>query len=216
MIPLRPTSSHAPPPPVPTTAAAELERTCEALHLAALIQRMGTRDESALTDFHRIMADRFYSMALRMLGDRESAADALQDCMVCLWRDAPRYDPRRGDAFTWSAMILRGRCLDHLRRRRRRATGLARWEQTQSALTTDSPAGGLEDLFFRETLEHVRSALRQLEPGDRECLHAALFEPGTTTECADALGLTAGTLKVRIHRAMQRLRNLLGTTSTLP
>lgn len=205
-----PSRRSASAPASPATAAAEMTRACAALDLNGLIGRMASCDEAALTDFHRIMADRLFSMALRMLGDRESAAEALQDCMVRLWQNAARFDPQRGDAFTWAAMILRGVCLDQLRSRQRRQTGQARWEQSAAAAAEGPAQGGLEDLFFRETVSLVRAALTELDPADRHCLESALFHPCSTAECAAALGIATGTLKVRTHRAMQRLRRLLG------
>jgi RNA polymerase sigma-70 factor (ECF subfamily) len=192
------------PQPAPPSAAEALERACRRLQLDSLIERMAARDESALTEFHRIMADRLFSMAVRMLGDRESAAEALQDAMIRLWRSAARFDPARGDAFTWSAMILRGLCLDRLRRRQRENGRTLRAPDAESA-----SRGGLEDLFFRETIGLVQQAMNSLEAAERDCLCAALFRPETIAEYAAALGLSTGALKVRIHRAMQRLRALL-------
>lgn len=149
---------------------------------------MAAREESALTDFYRIMADRLFSMALRLLGSRESSAEALQDCMVRVWQNAARYDAERGDAFTWTAMILRGLCLDQLRRRQRRAAGLGRWKKGEADPNNGPPQGGLEDLFFRETINMVRNALSALDPADRSCLEVALFYPATTAEYAASLG----------------------------
>ena len=190
----------------PHTAAGAMDGACRQLGLAELFTRMAAREEAALTEFHAIMADRLYSMALHLLGDREAAAEALQDTMVRLWRTASRFDPSRGDGFTWSAMVLRGFCLDRLRRRRREMTGRAGHAARESA----EPAPcGMEDLFFRETIGLVQDALDSLEPGERDCLRAALFKPDTTADYAAALGVSHGTLKVRIHRAMQRLRSLL-------
>jgi RNA polymerase sigma-70 factor (ECF subfamily) len=194
------------PPPAPRSAAEAMDSACRQLGLSELLLRMAARDETALTEFHAIMADRLYSMALRMLDDREAAAEVLQDAMVRLWNSATRFDPERGDGFTWSAMILRGLCLDRLRRRRRELPGAV------NELTAEIPSGtpgGMEDLFFRETITLVQRAMESLEPAERDCLRTALFHPDSTAEHAAALGLSAGALKVRIHRAMQRLRALL-------
>jgi RNA polymerase sigma-70 factor (ECF subfamily) len=194
------------PPPAPQTAARAMDSACRQLGLAALFQRMADREEAALTEFHAIMADRLYSMALRMLDDREAAAEVLQDTMVRLWHTAARFDPARGDGFTWSAMTLRGLCLDRLRRRQRERSGSANHAARELAAGTP---GGMEDLFFRETITLVQKAMESLDPADRDCLCTALFKPETNTEYAAALGLSTGALKVRIHRAMQRLRTLL-------
>jgi RNA polymerase sigma-70 factor, ECF subfamily len=206
MLP-RERSAPASPSAPPLTAADALEGVCRQLELAALLRRMAARDEAALTAFYHIMADRLYSMALRMLGEREAAAEALQDVMVRLWHTAERYDSARSDAFTWSAMILRGLCYDRLRRRQREERNTR--AQQQRHLFDEQESGGLADLFFRETISLVQQAMEKLDPSDRDCLRAALFRPESTADYAAALGISPGTMKVRIHRAMQRLRALL-------
>lgn len=195
--------------PPPQSAAEALGSACRQLGLADLFRRMAAREESALTEFHALMADRLFSMALQMLGDREAAAEALQDTMVRLWNNASRFDPARGDGFTWSAMVLRGFCMDRLRRRQREKSGQAGHLTHQIANNTNTGPAGMEDLFFRETITLVQQAMEALDPAERDCLRTALFKPETTADYASALGLTTGALKVRIHRAMQRLRALL-------
>jgi len=183
-----------------------MDNACRQLGLAELFRRMAAREEAALTEFHAIMADRLYSMALHMLSDREAAAEALQDTMVRLWNNAARFDPACGDGFTWSVMVLRGFCLDRLRRRQReKARNTAHAEQR---LKENTP-GGMEDLFFRETIGLVQQAMESLDPAERDCLRTALFKPESNAEYAAALGLSPGALKVRVHRAMQRLRAIL-------
>lgn len=201
--------------PAPESSSGDeaFDKACKQLGLPVLLQRMAKGDEQALTEFHRVTADRLFSMALRILDDRATAADALQDCMIRVWRTAGRYDSKRGDAFTWIAMILHGICIDHLRKQSRHSTRMARLQMEKSEAQSEGRCG-LEDLFFRETIALVRDGLDQLTREERECIEIALFSPDTTHEAAERIGLAPGTLKVRTHRAMKRLRNLLG--STLP
>jgi RNA polymerase sigma-70 factor (ECF subfamily) len=189
-----------------SSSAQAMARACERLDLERLIKRMADAEQAALTEFHKLMADRLFSMAHRMLDDHSAAADALQDCLVRVWRTAGRFDPGRGDAFTWVAMLLRGICLDQLRSRSRRH----RRTDVATQLLQDNAPGELEDLFFRETVQLVRQALSALERNEREVLETALFSPESSTEAASRMSLSPGNLKVRTHRAMQRLRSLLG------
>ncbi len=190
-----------------------MECACDQLGLDGLIRSMAGGHEPALTEFHNLMANRLHSMALHILQDHAAAADALQDCMVRVWRSAAKFDCSRSDAFAWTSMILRGICLDHLRQRRRRDGRLTRWQQEQSLA---EPRRGMEDLFFRETVGLVQQAMSSLSADERDCLESALFTPDTTATAAARMGLTTGTLKVRTHRAMQRLRSLLGTPPNTP
>ncbi len=173
-----------------------------------LLGRIARRDHEALEELYRMWGDRLYSMALHWLGDEGAAREALQDCFLRMWRKAGDYDAGKGRAFTWCAMILRGLCLDHLRKRRRRA---AVWHDWESVRVLDMPAtgGGVEDLFFRETVGRVRAALERLDREEVESVRAALFDAGTLQDHAVRWGVPLGTAKTRVHRAMAKLRKLL-------
>jgi len=67
----------------------------------------------------------------------------------------------------------------------------------------------VEDLFFRDTVSRVRSALGMLDHADAETVRVALFDPGTLQDHAMRWGVPLGTAKVRVHRAMEKLRQLL-------
>lgn len=73
----------------------------------------------------------------------------------------------------------------------------------------EAARGGVEDLFFRETVMRVRSALARLDEAEAESVRAALFDPGTLQDHAQRWGIPLGTAKIRVHRAMLKLRELL-------
>ena len=173
-----------------------------------LLARIARRDADALAELYRMWGDRLFSMALHWLKDEGAAKEALQDCFLRIWKKAGDFDHEKSSGFTWCAMILRGLCLDHLRKRRRRAPVWQDWE-SRPALEIPS-RGGVEDLFFRETVTRVRSALARLDEGEAESVRAALFDPGSMQDHADRWDVPLGTAKIRIHRAMEKLRALLG------
>lgn len=72
----------------------------------------------------------------------------------------------------------------------------------------------LARLVSEERRIRVRSALQTLSPDDRDLLRALYFEQVDTTELAARLGLSPGALRVRKHRAMQRLAAALGAGQT--
>src|ERR1700704_6543612 len=80
-----------------------------------------TGDPDAFTEVVRRHRDRLWAVALRTVGDREEAADALQDALVSAYRSADRF---RGDAAvtTWLHRIVVNACLDRVRRRQARPT----------------------------------------------------------------------------------------------
>lgn len=172
-----------------------------------LLARIARQDADALTELYHMWGDRLYSMALHWLKDEGAAQEALQDCLLKIWKKAAEFDFEKSSGFTWCAMILRGLCLDHLRKRKRHA---AVWHDWEMGSTLEMPVrNGVEDLFFRETVTRVRFALTQLDESEAETIRMALFDPGTVQDHATRWQLPLGTAKIRIHRAMLKLRLIL-------
>src|SRR3989442_9975265 len=94
---------------------------------AEIIRRCLAGDERA----HRELMARFerpvFSLALRMLRQREDAEDVTQETFVRVFRALDRYDPARPFA-AWIFTIASRLCIDHLRRRRVRPIALVRRE----------------------------------------------------------------------------------------
>jgi len=185
----------------------EPDGRAEARDGTRLLARIALRDADALAELYRLWGDRLYSMALHWLRDEGSAKEALQDCFLRVWKKAVEFDVAKSSGFSWCAMILRGLCLDALRKRKRRA---AVWHDSELGSLLNVPArSGVEDLFFRETVTKVRAALDLLDPAEAESIRLALFDPGTMEDHAKRWGIPLGTAKVRLHRAMAKLRLLL-------
>lgn len=173
-----------------------------------LLARIAHGETAALTRLYHAWGDRLFSMAYHWLGDEGAAREVLQDCFLGVWKRAGDYSPERAKAFTWCAMILRGLCLDQLRKRQRRIVCSQSLEQADFMALPNDPQG-VEDLYFRETIARVRSALGRLDATESESVRAALFDPGTLDQHARRWGVPLGTAKTRVHRAMEKLRSLL-------
>src|SRR5215469_5119372 len=119
---------------------------------AELLARHVAGDPAAFGVLVRRHQDRLWAVALRTLGDREEAADALQDALVSAYRAAERF---RGDAAvtTWLHRIVVNACLDRVRRRQARPT--VALPEVETAATALAPPDS-------DTALTVRSALAQL------------------------------------------------------
>lgn len=174
-----------------------------------LLRRIAAADEAALEALHRVLADRLFSMALHWLQDEGSAREALQDTFLRIWKNADNYDAARSNPFTWCCMILRGICLDNLRKRRRIPRLLDDFSADSNLMPRLAIHDGVDDLFFHDTVRRVHEALGSLSADERQTLEAALFDPASNRELADRWKLPLATVKTRIHRAMLKLRQLL-------
>lgn len=174
-----------------------------------LLRMVGERDEAALEDLYRSTGDRLYSMALNWLRDEGAAREAVQDCYLRIWKKAASYDPARSQPFTWCVMILRGLCLDQLRKAKRIPQLLEDAERDAHNFQQDHVRDGVADLLFHDSVSHIRNAMAALTDDERTLTQTALFDPATNAQLASRWNIPVGTVKTRIHRAMEKLRQHL-------
>src|SRR5262245_38521546 len=163
----------------------------------ALLRRLAAGDARALGELFDAYSGLLGGLALRILQSRAEAEDVVQEVFVQVWRQAARFDGRRGNPEAWLCTITRTRALDRLRRR------AARRERTGAA----APPGA--DVPRPEESLAVRQALGELSPEQRRALELAYYEGLTHAEIARRLGEPLGTIKTRIRTAMTRLRDAL-------
>jgi RNA polymerase sigma-70 factor (ECF subfamily) len=168
---------------------------------ADLIAAHCAGDPDAFGELFRRHRDRMWAVALRTCGDRELAADAVQDGFLAAFR---RADSFRGDAAvtTWLHRIVVNACLDRLRRRRP-TTPLPEYETLELADRRDEHAS-------TESALDVRAALAQLPEGQRLALVLIDMHGLGVAETAEILGVAEGTVKSRCARGRASLAELLG------
>jgi RNA polymerase sigma-70 factor (ECF subfamily) len=158
--------------------------------------------------------DRLWAIALRTMGNREDAADGLQDGLVAAYRRAGTF---RGDAAvtTWLHRVVVNACLDRLRAAKvRRAEALPddleergdRGSLRSAAAETADPA---DHAGRTEQRELVLAALRTLPEEQRAALVLVDMEGYPVAEAAQILDCAVGTVKSRCSRGRARLADLL-------
>ena len=158
-------------------------------------------DPDAFGELFRRHRDRMWAVALRTCGDREMAADAVQDGFLAAFR---RADSFRGDAAvtTWLHRIVVNACLDRLRRRRP-TSPLPEYESLEFADSRDAHSS-------TESALDVRAALARLPEGQRLALVLVDMHGLGVAEAAQVLGVAEGTVKSRCARGRAALAELLG------
>jgi RNA polymerase sigma-70 factor (ECF subfamily) len=176
---------------------------------AGRVARAAAGDDGALAALYDAHAPAVYSLALRVVGDEADAEDVLQDVFSQAWRQAGRYDPRRGTVAAWLLNMTRTRAIDRLRARHARPDSRAAapddsWENLPARVVDPGDA-----LAARRDAEQVRRALNDLPLLQRLAIELAYFEGLTQSEIADRLEQPLGTVKTRIRTGLLKLRDVL-------
>jgi RNA polymerase sigma-70 factor, ECF subfamily len=154
--------------------------------------------ESLVQRYHRVL----FNVALRMLGNRDEAADATQETFLKAYEHLESYDADRR-FFSWIYRILANTCLN-----------MRRSQRPYPALAPDAPVapGPLAMLEAQERQERVQAALLSLPLEQREVVILRYFADLSYDEIATTLGLPMVTVKSRLHGARQRLARLLANS----
>ncbi|MEX2644791.1 MAG: sigma-70 family RNA polymerase sigma factor [Gaiellaceae bacterium] len=161
-----------------------------------LVVRVARGDRGAFETLYRRYVRSVHALALRRLGQRESAEDAVQETFAAVWRSARTYRPERGAAAPWLFSIARNATVDRLR---------ARVDLAEPPDAPDSGPGP-PDRAERDWLSwRVHRALEELPETEREVLALAYWGGRSQSEIAEELGIPLGTVKTRTRSGLARL-----------
>jgi RNA polymerase sigma-70 factor (ECF subfamily) len=174
---------------------------------AELVRRVLAGDREGFAGLVGRYRDRLGRYAVRMLGNRADAEDALQETFIRAYRSLGRCtDPDRFGAWVFGILVNRCRTLGAQRARRDRVV-----VADEGALTRASAHdGAAERHALREVLDR---AMVRLGPTMREAFLLKFVEELSYEEMADVTGVSVPALKMRVSRARQELRRLLEESS---
>jgi len=167
-----------------------------------LIQRAAGGDQGAFEDLYRRYARPVFGLALRRLGDRGRAEDAVQETFASIWRSAASYRPERGPGAPWLYAVARNAIVD-----RARARSETPGDVPDEAANEPGPPDRAEQSWVAW---RVHRALEELPEREREVIALAYWSGLSQSEVAEFLGVPLGTVKTRTRSALARLANLLG------
>jgi RNA polymerase sigma-70 factor, ECF subfamily len=166
-----------------------------------LIQRTGAGDRTAFEKLYQRYARPVFGLALRRLGDRGRAEDALQETFVSVWRSARTYKPERGPGAPWLYGVARNAIVDRSR---------ARNEPAAEAPDEPSLEAGPDEHAEGSWVQwRVHRALETLPEREREVIALAYWSDLSQSEVAEKLGIPLGTVKTRTRAALAHLAEAL-------
>jgi RNA polymerase sigma-70 factor, ECF subfamily len=173
-----------------------------------LMPQIAARDPLAFEVFYDRHGGAAFSLAYRIVGDRQAAEDVTQEALISIWRSGARYDRARGSVRTWTLGIVRNRAIDALRRDAGRPPRLS---FDPEELLEQRPADELTDTeaLRRETARQVRGALSGLPEEQSKVIQLAFFAGFSHSEIAEMLNEPLGTIKGRMRLGMEKIRAVL-------
>jgi RNA polymerase sigma-70 factor, ECF subfamily len=166
-----------------------------------LIRRVARRDANAFEALYRRYARPVFGLALRRLGDRMNAEDAVQETFAAIWRSARTYKPERGPGAPWLYAVARNAIVD---RGRNRSEPPGEGPELPSDEPT--PAERAEASY---TAWRVHRALADLSQNERDVIELAYYGGLSQSEVADFLNIPLGTVKTRTRAGLGRLADIL-------
>jgi RNA polymerase sigma-70 factor (ECF subfamily) len=200
--------------PTATADARELE----------LVRAIQAGNHAGWGELLRGYQDRLFGVCVRMMGDRERAADCTQDAMVKIIEGLGSYDGR-AKLSTWMIRVTMNVCLSRLRSEKLRrhaslegmADGRARWTPSSTPRSASDRLADLQEReqtpergIQRDDLRHlVSEALLRVAPEQRAILVLRDSRGLDYEQIAEVLAVPVGTVKSRLFRARSALREVL-------
>jgi len=186
-----------------------------------LVERAKRGDADAFEQLTGQYYKKIFNYAYRLTGNYEDASDIAQEALLRAYLSLPEF---RGDSSfqTWLIRITQNACLDELRRRKRqRFTSLDQPvtvedgemdRQLAVADTADGPEQALERV---EVQRAVQESINQLDEEYRVVVVMRDIQGYSYNEIADTLGINLGTVKSRLNRARNALKEMFGSLELL-
>ena len=174
-----------------------------------LVERAVAGDLDAFNELVGLYQDYLFSLVVRVVNDRDSAADAVQEAFFSCYKNIGRF---HGDSFrSWLTRIALNAATDILRYRKRRpADPYPEWDDDGWQPPTGEEASPEREAIRRNTAQVLSKALAQITADQRAAIVLYDVEGYDYQEIADMTHVSLGTVKSRIHRGRLALREVMG------
>lgn len=150
------------------------------------------------------------AFATRMMGDRQSGEELVQEVFVKAWRQGRSYSSERGSYITWLLSITHNLSIDEIRKRNRRPQRAGSTDPVLLMANMRDESASVElSAEHQELRSLMMRAMDTLPPQQREAVELAFYRGLTQREVAERLGEPLGTIKTRIRLGMKKLRDYL-------
>lgn len=165
----------------------------------SLLFRIARGDQTAMGECLDRHGPLIWSIAMRLLGNRTEAEDAVQEAFIEIWKSAARYNPDAGSEIAFLTVIARRRILDRRRSLGRNAVQVPLGAELSAPKTVDH-------LAVCDEAAKAREALMVFSPEQRRVMDLAVCQGLSHQQVAESTGLPLGTVKTHIRRGLMLVR----------
>ena len=173
----------------------------------------GPEVEAAISELYDRYSRTVYGVGLKILGERSSVEELVQDVFLKVWRSSHTFDPSRSSFSTWLYRVTRSCALDLYRKRASRVRQVPDGDLHIAAAR--DPSDGPQEIVDESRLSwRVSRALQVLDAPHREVIALAYFGGLSQREISERTGVPLGTVKTRTASAFKSLRGELAIQDT--
>jgi RNA polymerase sigma-70 factor (ECF subfamily) len=169
---------------------------------SALVVAIGRWRQDALAESYRRHAGAVFALARRLLQDKTTAEEVVQEVFLRLWNSPDKFDPERGSLRSYLLAQTHGRAVDLLRS----DTSRRRREERDVREAAEAGYDIEHEVWDIAVAERVKEAVFSLPEDERRAIELAYFGGHTYREVAIILEAPEGTVKSRIRSGLRRLR----------
>ena len=170
-----------------------------------LLQQAASGDETAFQILYERYRDGIFRFAYRLIGSVEASEDVTHDCFLSLIREPGRYDPERASLRTYLFAAARNLALKQFNYFSRATT----FDELSEPPASSNSDGPMRHVLDSELSSQVEKAIAGLAPLQREALVLFEYEELSLAEIAAVVGTDVGTVKSRLFRARETMRQRL-------
>jgi RNA polymerase sigma factor (sigma-70 family) len=173
----------------------------------ALTSLLKSNDRGAFEYLYDNYSSALYGIIVKIVKDEERACDAMQDTFLKIWKNIGSYNPEKGTLFTWILNIARNTAIDKLR------VEVKKERVINLELVRDGDLSSIAIFNPIPATMDLRSIVERLLPERKLLIEMVYFQGYTHEEVSERLSLPLGTVKSRIRKALQELREIFAVNT---
>lgn len=170
-------------------------------NLDGLLAKTAGGDRLAFRSLYKATSGRLFAVLIRILGNEADAGDILQEVYIAVWNRAGRFDPAKGSAISWLAVIARNAGIDALRRRRPGHVG----EEYCDLIDSDELTP-FDSVLAGDVAKELATCIHRLPESQRNAVRLFYLEENSLVEISEKMKAPLNTVKSWVRRGVANLR----------